>query len=450
MDEEIYGGTFIVNEKEYSGQIRFLKGKFLVLELHIPEPIIVHNDINLKDSLIYGTTVTGAKVTLINCSYRTMHSNLNYGKTIVVFMCQYLIWGQHVTKYLKCLYVTLENAVLWSGLSGIIQTPLVDDYFDVLKYKSKDNLKFDYNNFSIEMYTIYSDDFGARPMPEKGEICERLVLKIEAKDKCDIFQYFQIVKDTLNIISFCMQNNVNILKTKCKTENSYQLLPSGEKHFYAMELISINKELPISKQSINNDFVSLSQIKDGILQTFLNKYEDIRPIIELYTLLIKNPDIPNHIQFLNIIQALESFHSRFICDDLKKYKKLVENEYGETESEKNFYKKFLLPEQQDGNENFIALTSRINHCFTKLDKSVFDYFKDGYISDKITDTRHYFTHYNKAKLKKSFQGKKLVKAITLLCVCLNYLIWQYFGLDRKDFLLEQLTWINIDELKKDD
>lgn len=449
MEEKIYGGRFEINNKEYSGQIRFLEGKYLALELHISERILVHNELNLKDIVIYGTTVTGAKVTLINCSYRSMHSYVSHGKTIIIFMCQYLIWGQHVEKDLKCIYVTLENAVLWSGLSGIKQEHFVDDWFDVLKFKSGDKLQFDYKNFSIEMYTIYNDEFGSRPMPEKGEICERLVLKIEAKDKRDIFEYFKVVNDTLNIISFCMLNNVNILKIKCETEESYQLLPSGEKQFYTLDLIGISKKLSISQHDLKIDFVTLNQIKDEILQNFLNEYEEIKPIIELYTLLIKNPDIPSHIQYLNIIQALESFHSRFIFDDIKKYKAFIDSQYGLSDSYE-FYKRFLLPEQQDGIDDFIVLTSRINHCFTKLDVSVFDYFKDGIISNKLTDTRHYFTHYSKTKLKKAFKNESLNKAITLLSVCLNYLIWQHFGLDRKNFLIEQLKWLDVEEMKKTD
>ena len=447
MEEKIYGGTFTIDTKEYSGQIRFLEEKYLVLELHIPEPIIVNNTFNLKNIVIYGTTVTGAKVSLINCSYRNMHSYVSYGKTIVIFMCQFLIWGQYVEKNLKALYVTLENAVRWSGLSGIEQSSFVEGYFDVIKYKNEKKINFNYGDFNIKLYPSYINKMSGNPIPEKGEICERLVLKIEGKESGNIFEHFNIVKDFLNIISFCINDNVNILQIKCETNDSYQILSSGEKIYHTFDVIGILKKKSISQQSFKIDFVTLDEIKEKILPSFLEQYESFKPIIELYTLLIQNPDIPAYIQFLNIIQALESFHSRFICDSLKKYKALIDSHYGETESDK-FYKRFLLPEQQDGNEDFIALTSRINHCFTKLDKSVFDYFKDGYISDKLTDTRHYFTHYSKAKFKKSFQGENLDKAITLVCVCLNYLIWQHFGLDRKVFLIEQLNWINIDDMKK--
>lgn len=181
MEEKIYGGTFTIDTKEYSGQIRFLEEKYLVLELHIPEPIIVNNTFNLKNIIIYGTTVTGAKVSLINCSYRNMHSYVSYGKTIVIFMCQFLIWGRYVDKNLKTIYVTLENAVRWSGLSGIEQSNLVEGYFDVIKYKNEKKINFNYGDFNIKLYPSYINKMSGNPIPEKGEICERLVLKIEGK-----------------------------------------------------------------------------------------------------------------------------------------------------------------------------------------------------------------------------------------------------------------------------
>lgn len=47
--------------------------------------------------------------------------------------------------------------------------------------------------------------------------------------------------------------------------------------------------------------------------------------ITLYFSIVKYDDMPIEMKYLNIVQALETYHARFKYNDLKKYKKHVYN-----------------------------------------------------------------------------------------------------------------------------
>ena len=51
--------------------------------------------------------------------------------------------------------------------------------------------------------------------------------------------------------------------------------------------------------------------------------EKIKPAINLYFSIVKYDDMPIEMKYLNIVQALETYHARFKYNDLKKYKKHV-------------------------------------------------------------------------------------------------------------------------------
>ena len=200
MEEKIYGGTFRVLDKEYSGQVRYLEEKYLILELHLPKAIMDNNELNLQNINIHGKTVTGSEITLYNCNCVNRHSYISYGKTIVTFNCEYLIWGKWIEPNIKTLYAELENAVVWSGLSGLTQKYYDDEFFDTIRFKKNDGEQIKFKDFSVHLYTKYKNELGCRPIPEKGEISERLIVKIEANKNKPIDEFINIIKErTLNL-----------------------------------------------------------------------------------------------------------------------------------------------------------------------------------------------------------------------------------------------------------
>lgn len=60
------------------------------------------------------------------------------------------------------------------------------------------------------------------------------------------------------------------------------------------------------------------------LRNWYDKYEMVKLVIELYEAAWNVPGISAEMLFLNLAQALETYHARFICDDLKQYVRMVD------------------------------------------------------------------------------------------------------------------------------
>lgn len=173
-----------------------------------------------------------------------------------------------------------------------------------------------------------------------------------------------------------------------------------------------------------------------------NVLEKLEPVFSLYLSLFKYPNMPSEMIFLNIVQALETFHSRFFYNDKKvQYIKSVKERFGESER----YKKLLLSDTQiDKNCNFIILVSRLNDLLIGKGNGLFCeyYIENDEYAQTIADTRHYYTHYGKSKEAKALKGDDLLDAIYILRVLLEYHICLVLGIDRRDDIANELRTHN--------
>ena len=142
--------------------------------------------------------------------------------------------------------------------------------------------------------------------------------------------------------------------------------------------------------------------------------------------------MPLEMVFLNIVQALETFHSRFFYNDKKK--KYVESVMERFSGSVNFdqlKKKLLSDTQMDENCSYIILVSRLNDLLIGNYNTIFyDYWggEEDY-GQIIADTRHYYTHYGSSKEKKALKGDNLGEAIFVLSSLLEYHICLILGID---------------------
>ena len=62
------------------------------------------------------------------------------------------------------------------------------------------------------------------------------------------------------------------------------------------------------------------------------KRKELIPVFDLYLSLFKYRDMPIEMVFLNLIQAVETFHARFFYEDEQnaKFQKTVREQYGDT------------------------------------------------------------------------------------------------------------------------
>jgi len=133
-----------------------------------------------------------------------------------------------------------------------------------------------------------------------------------------------------------------------------------------------------SKHSMEHLFSLDDLCQDNFagLRNWYNNYHLLKPIIDLYELVFYNVGLTPEIRFLTLMQALETYHARFI-------------DRGDMSLRKRLFSLF--------NDNFLVM----------------GYSLEGFIG-KLVNTRNYYTHYSPAKERLAFRDEELLFANGIL------------------------------------
>ncbi|NES65568.1 MAG: hypothetical protein F6K24_10060, partial [Okeania sp. SIO2D1] len=166
---------------------------------------------------------------------------------------------------------------------------------------------------------------------------------------------------------------------------------------------------------------SLSDIKSDfslIMQRWFNSIEKLDSVLNLFFSIKYKPDIYLESKFINLVQAVESYHRRQIKNHV-----LPEDEHKEhieriLDSVPREYKEWLKDKLNYSNEptlkeRLIELLELIPEITNQLVKD-----KEGFAT-KIKNARNYFTHYDESLKKKAPQPEELYRFIESLSFILQ-------------------------------
>lgn len=413
-------GVFTILDKSIFGQLVYNKQNGAIL-LDLTEELGSECPFGKTiDSLpvITGKLNNGAVVTLFNNKCVRNHIRLPGGQQLV-FKSQYMILSnvEAANSSYNRMECTLKNAYKWSGFSSID----IKEACIVPKLESRE-----YDWFGAKIIfkdSISCNDWSLDSPEEELKLVKRLVLEIETEERCDAEGFIVIRDKVLSLISFAIRDNINIEKQR--------LYDCGDLRFATEEyrgygrvhaLYTSDPTLDILGNPIWEYNFNLDDLSNDINSCL----EKLEPVFNLYLSLLKYRNMPLEVIFLNIVQALETFHSRFYCDNLDKFKKHVEERFGNCE-----YIKGLLLDNIHGRN--IPLVSRLNYLLIGENDGLFDEVinsKD--YAQIIVDTRHYYTHYKKSKEEKALKGDDLLKAIEVLRILLEYHVCLSLGISNSN------------------
>lgn len=435
-----FAGKFNIDGEEINGELIYNKenGVTLInLVKQLTDVPIGRSYPNLD--VITGTLNSGAFVTLFHNRCIKNHTQ-NFIIQRLVFVADYALWSKSDAKNKKYnkLNCILENALEWSELSRIDASDL-----SVIKIKGNENRNiYHWFGAKITFSTSLQCELFNFPHKEESKVVERLIVHIEADEKKEISYFIDIRNKVISLISFAIKNNVNVEEQYLYDyDDSYQIGEHTE--YYEHYLYTKEQRLYIYRDSRQYEYnFTLGQLlpeKDIQKELIL-----LEPILNLYVSLFKYKDMPTEMVFLNIVQALETFHSRFFYEDSKdKYVASVIERFGNYHNYPDIEKLLLCDTQKDKNCKHIILVSRLNDLLIgKYDGLFLDYYvTDAEFAQTVADTRHYYTHYGKAKEKKALKGDKLIDAIHVLSLLLEYNVCLQLGIDNETKVIEQLSRI---------
>lgn len=453
-----YNGSGIVfyNEKEYEADLYINKEQGgIVIKITVNEIHANFLELPFKINFLSGELSTGYKFTLMDCSRINMEHKISEGRCVFTYNAKYMIEGvggkecKNITFY-KVIF-ELSDIIEWGNISGYA----VNKSFELshnndtkIRILENDDLKIEYNVERSFLPVIFEET-----------LKENIILKqygnieISFKKEEKIEKYYDILKKIKRLIEISTLKTVNVKRIVGWSKKFYD--DYGEiKRDRALEIISCylnNIETNIKQNSFRKwKWIILPElIENNSFEQYFYKYELLEPIIELYLEIINSTQMSHIRCFLNIVQALETYHSRFKAKDLKEFKDRIDNiilkdrpkEYIEND------RKFLMSDSK----KYIVLESRLADLLLANFEIHFDTgdIKYNIFPNVIAKTRNYYIHYDENIKKKSrvLNNKELSVYNRILLYMLEYYILIELGFSDVNKIKEKLKerWGNISD-----
>lgn len=432
--EELNGDLYL-NEEEGG----------VVLYIRIPNrgPMMSYLELPLEIPFITGSTINGAKMTIVNCSRISTTSRMGT-EEVYGYSADFMFNGVNFNdkediKFSK-MTVSIPNIIQWGDTSNYVRPELENNATSLIDLNIVEPIEIDSNkNYSLFYYLNFSNPFEL--MKEEIVLKQIPHLIIRAQTTKTIEWFIEVSNQMKQLIEIAIGNPLSYGSMIVETPKFCYEFENGEKHSWPLKVIHRYKHTVhnenSSKRLTKHDYLfSLSELKQGNFSQWQEVSTIMEPIIELYIDSLYNQNLSISRHFLNMVQALETYHSRRIAFSLEDYKKRVERLLElRPEAFREKDRKFLL----DGCRKFITLRSRI------ADLLLANYEFYFYIGDfelqkfplLIADTRNYYTHYNPKQKDKVLKGEELSNAFHILRNILEFYLLQELGFG-EDFIHERI------------
>lgn len=371
------------------------------IKIYLNEPLASLLALPFSIGFLSGELNTGYKFSLVNClSNHMVENNLSTDMSVYTYSSKYMLKGVggkdcSCVKFKKAVF-ELDNAIRWGDISGYT----VGDHYEL--EKSDDQTKTLYENELICVKYIVTSTM--LPVHNSELLKEKIILKqngnIEVAFKEDetIEMFDDVFRKTMRLVELSMLQNIHLVKLTAWSRDSFTLIDERQ-YDRPIDIISyaINREpeesegksesvwmwITLPELLVNNSFIY-----------FFSKFELLEPIIAFYSEILKSAEMSTIRVFLNIVQALETYHSRFITNDIGEFKSRISTIIlkGRPEGFVHDDTAFLMAKSK----KFITLESRLADLLLARFEIIFD---TGDINHRdfpnvIARTRNYYVHYD--------------------------------------------------------
>lgn len=395
-----------------------------------------------RTDIIKGEISTGGKIVLYDCSFRGPHTVLGQ-KTDVIVTAKYAFWNLDVKDAADIRFskvsIDFGEIIDWTELCYFNWEPF--EY--QLKWIKKEKVVF---KIREDLTLEIMPRLGSQRMyvtEKEMTVQQKIRMDLEYKES----QEWEIIAEdirTLNsLLALAMNRAVYIEEIYYEHESNMD-----DDLGFVREMEIFIGDFRKGKHKSGKWYEYLFQLKDLTsndnicFRKWYEKYERLQPIVDLYGSSYNFKGISREMLFLNLAQALETYHARFISNDYKEYENLVDkklrelfviSEDEELSGDAVRFKSIMIA--QNG-KRAITLKSRLGYLFLGDMKVCFEFLNypiEEFIQ-KTLDSRNYYTHYSMEKQDKVFPKEELPYVNGILIAILQYYILKEIGINEEKIL----------------
>ncbi|MBX4262455.1 hypothetical protein KTC96_10005 [Clostridium estertheticum] len=392
-------GKVYFNEQEYRCDLYINENEGgILIDINIKKALASFLALPINIDFLVGELSTGFKFSLMNCERQKMSNNISEGRSVYSYYSKYLLKGvgEKDCKSLELIRTNfrVSNIMSWGDISA---------------YKISNNFELS-SNYDVKKEVYKNDQFCVKywvnnsmlPVTSRELLKENIVLnqngniEIVFNNEEPISKFVEIFNKIKRLIELSTLKNIYPSKITGWSKNVYDMYDQIKVET-AIDIIScdLNNEESKDNNAGIRKWINLSELIDNdSFSKYFFKYELFEPVIELYLEIIHSNVISSRRVFLNIVQALETYHSRFKTNNLDEFRKRIKTVILK-DRPKEWVEKditFLMA----NSHKFITLESRLADLLLAEFKVHFDTGDIKYYDfpNVIANTRNYYIHYD--------------------------------------------------------
>ncbi len=396
-------------------------------------------ELPLEIDELCGELDSGYEFTLIDLERGEMSNDISSGMTVYTYYAEYLLSGIKNDSFEKQTFsnvsFVLANIVEW----GEESVYYIGESHE-LKAKEKPVYKTLYqDDNSLIRYRVVGDYLPCVNMEllrENIELRQQGIIEIEFKTEHDFKDFVNTFDKLKSLFEIALLGKVRVEEMygfSNKTKDNY-----GDKSFerqidiYGRRITKKGDAGGFAERPMRLRKITLSNLIDNSsFDVYMKKHEQLQPILDLYIEQFYLRGGATRV-FLNIVQALETYHSRFVTNDMKVFKKRIDSlMQGLSATNADYIKSALLA----NSKKFITLESRLADLLYAEGKIHFDTgdVKHEDFPSVIAHTRNYYIHYDE-EIRKNYEV--FTSAELSIYVRVLFQILEYYILSELGFSVE--------------
>lgn len=433
------------SNKKFFGNLYFNKDDrvpFLEIEIKSENTILSYKELESKVKYISGELSNGFKLTLLNCNRIGISDDIINRITKVKYIAEFMFEGLKISNESEDLFKSVDfvlpDIMLWGNKScyevgeDINSIRVKEDNNSILIIETNDYVfKYDIRFTMPFLNNIF--------LEQEIKLIQEPIIIIESKEpkNFDFFvEKYNIIK---RFIEIGVRREVNLSEIISYPFNKFTV--EEESDFYSpvrvKSYLDAEKNTKTNYSELIKYLYNLDDVKNYCdSKVYVKNLKKLEPIIDLYLSIIYSKNITVIGAFLNVVQALEAFHSRFICNgDINEFKNRINIILKDRLSTKDKDRKFLLA----NSKKFITLGSRIADLLLAEFNIL---FYTGDIDCKnfpkiVVNTRNYYTHYDEKLIDKIIKYEDLAIYVDILLKILEYYLLKEIGFSEVDYRIKQ-------------
>ncbi|MEH2156235.1 HEPN domain-containing protein [Nostoc sp.] len=417
-----------------------------------------------EEKIILGLLENNEEITLYSCFGQVKNFDLIKGRSIFIFQVTYVFRKIHFQDEdsikLKSIYIQYSNFREWVRKSGIkVILPQGENQLYIIYQPPRNIYLTTINelNISITFSQIYINPFdlafGATYY--KANIEQTTYLTIDNPHNKSLNECIDLLIHFRDLLSFAISIPSSITSVTGKVDIIVPNPIAQDDGTYIMsekvqelEIIILfdlwdNVSHSETQLSLYEMLFVFSDVEDrlgDIFREWINKQEEYKPVFQLLMTTMYTPNLYLNYGFLNVMQALEVYHSAnrakykgiYHKDKIYKngiFKKLLEviEEFPGESVDQTFGISDDFREVLKGKLNFlnqVTLQTRLNEIIEDISCLLPSDFI-GNVQDRqlfvsrASNTRHAWTHHDEKQRKKAAKGKELIQLFHTLTVILQ-------------------------------